>query len=520
MTRVGEYDSGVGPVEQGARRGPRDYLRMISRGRPVIVATVLVVTVPALVMALLTTPAYAAQAEVLLQPRTSETLFDPTTSVPIDPGRQVRNEIRVVSSAPVRAAVETALGPVPKATARAVGASDLISVSVRSTDPARAAVVANAYATSYIEYSRKQAVDDVLAASRQVQNKISELQQQIDTAAGGAQRESLVASQGFFKQKLDQLQVEGALKQGGAQLVTPATAPSSPVSPRPLRTGILALLFGLLVGVGLALLRELLDDSVRSKDDFERLVPDVPVLGLIPVVSTWRGKDDPYLVSLEEPTSPAAEAYRTLRTSIQFIGLDQPMQTLQITSANTQEGKTTTLANLGVALARSGPTVAIVCCDLRQPRIHEFFGLSNEVGFTSVLLGKVPLAGAIQEVPQQARLFVLASGPVPPNPSELLSSKRTVEVLGSLQAEYDIVLIDAPPVLPVTDSLILSGRVDATLLVVVAGSTSRKEAVRAMELLRQVEAPVVGALLNGAETADSYGYTNESARKGRVPAPG
>lgn len=493
---------------------------MISRRRPIFAASVLVVTVPALVISLLTTPVYVAQAEVLLQPRTSETLFDPTTSVPADPLRQVRNEIRVVSSASVRAEVEAQLGSVPKATARAVGASDVISVSVRSPDPARAAVVANAYATSYIEHRRKLAVDDVLAATRQVESKIGELRQQIDAAAGGAQKESLVASQGVFKQKLDQLQVDGALKQGGAQLVTPATAPSSPVSPRPLRTGIVALLFGVVIGVGLALLRELLDDSVRSKADFERWVPDVPVLGLIPVVSSWRAKDGPYLVSLEEPASPAAEAYRALRTSIQFIGLDHPMQTLQITSANTQEGKTTTLANLGVALARSGPTVAIVCCDLRQPRVHEFFGLSNEVGFTSVLLGKVPLAGAMQEVPGQARLSLLSSGPLPPNPSELLSSRRTVEVLGSLQAEYDIVLLDAPPVLPVTDSIILSGRVDATLLVVVAGSTSRKEAARAMELLRQVDAPVVGAVLNGAETEDSHGYAYESAVGGRLPAQG
>jgi capsular exopolysaccharide synthesis family protein len=485
-----------------------------------IAASALVITVPALVISLLTTPVYSAQAEVLLQSRTSETLFDPTTSLPTDPRRQVRNEIRVVSSAPVRAAVETQLGPVPKATARAVGASDVISVSVRSTDPARAAVVANAYATSYIEHRRKQAVDDVLAATRQVQSKMSELQQQIDAATAGAQRESLVASQGLFKQKLDQLQVDGALKQGGAELVTSATVPSSPVSPRPLRTGLVALLFGVGIGVGLALLRELLDDSVRTKADFERLVPDVPVLGLIPVVSTWRGKDGPYLVSLEERTSPAAEAYRTLRTSVQFIGLDQPVQTLQITSANTQEGKTTTLANLGVALARSGPTVAIVCCDLRRPRVHEFFGLPNDVGFTSVLLGKVPLAGAVQEVPAQARLSLLSSGPLPPNPSELLSSRRTVEVLGSLQAEYDIVLIDAPPVLPVTDSLILSGRVDATLLVVVAGSTSRREVARAMELLRQVDAPVVGAVINGAETEDLHGYTYESAVDGRMPTPG
>ncbi len=500
-------------LEDHAREfGLRDYLRVVTGRKQLIIVVTLLVTVPAVVLSLLKTPVYAGQAEVLLQPKTSETLFDPNSGVRADPARQVQNEIRILSSAPVRDAVRAQLGSAPKVSASAIGTTDIIRVTARSTDPARAASLSNAYATSYIDYRRKQAVDDVLAAGQQVQAKISELQKQIDTAPTGAQKDSLIQAQALFKQRLDQLQVDGALKQGGAQLVTPAVVPTSPVEPQPLRTGIVAFLFGLVLGLGLAFLREFLDDSVKSKDDFERVAPGLPVLGLIPVVSAWRGKETPYLVSLADSTSPAAEAYRTLRTSVQFLGLDQPMRILQITSANPQEGKTTTLANLAVALARSGSTVAIVCCDLRRPRVHEFFGLSNEVGFTSVLLGKVGLAAAMQPVPEQPRLSLLASGPLPPNPSELLSSKRTVEVLGSLQAEYDIVLIDAPPVLPVTDALVLSGRVDATLLVAVAGATTRKEAARAVELLRQVDAPLVGAVLNGVDTEGSYGYAYQSYR--------
>ena len=492
--------------------GLRDYFRIVGRRKQLIVVIVLLVTVPAVVLALLKTPVYAGQAEVLLQQRTSETLFDSNTGVRNDPARQVQNEIRILSSAPVRDAVRAQLGSAPKVSATAIGATDLIRVTARSTDPARAASLANAYATAYINYRRTQAVDDVLAASQQVQTKISELQSQIDAAPVGPQKDSLVQAQALFKRTLDQLQVDGALKQGGAQLVTPAVEPTSPVEPQPIRTGVVALFFGLVLGLGLAFLREFLDDSVKNKDDFERVAPGLPVLGLIPVVSGWKGKETPYVVSLADPTSPASESFRALRTSIQFLGLDQPMRTLLITSANPQEGKTTTLANLAVALARSGSTVAVVCCDLRRPRVHDFFGLSNEVGFTSVLLGKVGLAGAMQEVPDQARLSLLASGPLPPNPSELLSSKRTVEVLGSLQAEYDIVLIDAPPVLPVTDALVLSGRVDATLLVAVAGATTRKEAARAVELLRQVDAPLVGAVLNGVDPEGSYGYSYQSYR--------
>ncbi|MCA1693237.1 MAG: hypothetical protein LC749_00105, partial [Actinobacteria bacterium] len=392
--------------------GLRDYLRIVARRKQIIVIVVLLSVVPAVVFSLLQTPQYEGRAEILLQQRTSETLFDPNTGVRADPARQVANEVRILSSQPVRNEVRARIGSAPKVDAAGIGTTDLISVSARSNDPSRAALVANTYANAYIDLRRKQAVDDVLAASQQVQSKISDLQKQVDGTPAGAQKDSLVQTLAGFKQQLDQLQVAGALKQGGAQLVTPAVVPTSPVAPQPLRTGIIALFLGLVVGLGLAVLREFLDDSVKSKDDFERVASGVPVLGLIPVVSAWRGREDAYLVSIEDPTSPAAEAYRTLRTSVQFLGLDQPMRTLQVTSANPQEGKTTTLANLAVALARSGSTVAIVCCDLRRPRVHEFFGLQNDVGFTSVLLGKVPLAGAMQEVPDQARLSLLASGPL------------------------------------------------------------------------------------------------------------
>jgi polysaccharide biosynthesis transport protein len=499
-------------AEQEGELGLQDYVGVLRRRKGTIAVAVMLVTVPAVVISLLQTPKYAGTADLLLLPRSSETLFNPDSGARNDPNREVQNEIRILTSQPVRAAVRGELGSAPKVKATPDGQTDVIRVTATDVNPERARDLANAYANAYIEYRRKQAVDDVLAASQQVQSKITDLQKQIDGAAAGAPRDSLVQAQALFKQKLDQLQVDGALKRGGAQLVTPATVPTNPVSPQPVRTAVIALVLGLLLGLALAFLREFLDDSVKSKDELERVAPGVPVLGLIPVVPAWRGKDTPYLVSIADPTSPAAEAYRTLRTSIQFIGLDQPMRTLQVTSANPQEGKTTTLANLAVALARSGSTVAIVCCDLRRPRVHEFFGLTNDVGFTSVLLGKVPLAGAMQEVPDQARLSLLASGPLPPNPSELLASKRTVEVLGSLQAEYDIVLVDVPPVLPVTDALVLSSRVDATLLVAVAGATSRKEAARAVELLGQVEAPLVGAVLNGVDTEGSYGYAYQSYR--------
>jgi capsular exopolysaccharide synthesis family protein len=163
-----------------------------------------------------------------------------------------------------------------------------------------------------------------------------------------------------------------------------------------------------------------------------------------------------------------------------------------------------------LALARAGQRVVMIDCDLRRPRVHEFFGLPNEVGLTSVLLGEVSLSQAVHEVPEERYLMCLASGLLPPNPSELLASKRTVQVLTALQAESDIVLIDCPPVLPVTDAAVLSARVDATLLVATARVTTRRDFGRAMELLRQVEAPLVGAVLNGVTEEGAYGYAYKS----------
>jgi len=491
----------------------------------------------------LQTPVYQGTAEVVLQTRTTESLFDPNTGEARDPARAVQTQIRVLESAPVMAAARRKIGSLPKVSASPVGQTDVIQVHVESTDARRAASAANAYADSYIEFRRKQAVEEVLAAGNEVQAKVDDLQNQIqllDQQLSGRPplqqdqtekaiapvRQALVSQQSLFKQKLDQLQVDAALKTGGAQLVTPASVPTAPIKPRPARSAALALVIGLALGTGLAFFRDYLDDSIKTKEDVERAAGSRAVLGMIPAVGAWKDRKHALVASLVEPKSPVAEAYRTLRTSIQFMSLDRPMRTLQVTSAAASEGKSTTIANLGVALAQAGQRVVIVCCDLRRPRVHEFFALPNTIGFTSVLLGDVELASALQAVPGFERLQLLASGPVPPNPSELLAGRRAVEVLTAVQAEADVVLIDCPPVLPVTDAAVLSSRVDATLVVATAGTTTRKELQRTHELLDQVGAPVIGSVLNGVDPEGSYGYryryayseTTESGTKRGVVA--
>jgi capsular exopolysaccharide synthesis family protein len=514
----------------------RHYLAVVQRRKLTILLAVVAMVGSTLAVSLLQTPVYQATSQVVFKPSSSEQIFAPQSYVA--PAR-VATEIEVMKSRSVRDAVSAALGAVPTVQISAVAETNVVAITAESTEPAEAARIANVYAETFTETRRAQQVDDLLDAGRQVQAKIDELdrelaelerplaeldaqivatvplvdrqrlqeQRRILQQDIAIQRQTLQSQRADFADQRDRLELSTNLTQtGGAQVVSVAEEPTTPVRPKPLRNAALALVAGLVLGVGLALLRDHLDDTVVTKEDVERATGNLDVLALIPAVEGWRDREKPYVVSLAEPASPPAEAYRSLRTAVQFIGINQPMRVVQVTSPNASEGKTTTLANLAVALANAGQRVIVVCCDLRRPRIHEFFGLDNAVGFTSVLLGEYPLSAALQSVPGVGRLFLLPSGPPPPNPSELLASMRTAEVFAALRSECDVVLVDSPPTLPVTDATVLSRMADATILVGTAGRTTRREYHRSIEVLRQVEAPLVGTVLNGIEPEGLYGY--------------
>ena len=518
----------------------RDYLRVMRRRRVVIAASVITVTVTAVLLSLSGTKIYQARALVLLQTRLAETVFQ-------DNPRQtsIQTEIRVLRSMPVRQAVEKELGSAPSVSASALRDADVFQVSARSPDPEGAALIANTYAEAYIEYRRSQAVEDLKTASSEVQKSIDRTQGQIDALTAEiakltprqgallepltARRDGQVTQLSILRRRLDQLGADAALRSGGAQLVTPAAPSNIPVSPKPIRNAVTGLGVGLVLGLCFAFVFEHFDDTIKAKGHLERAVSGIPVIGTIPIVSSWRRRGDPLVISRTDPNSPVSEAYRSLRTSISFLGIEHAMRTLQITSPSAGDGKTTTLANLAVALARAGQRVILVGCDLRRPRIHEFFDLPNDVGFTSAVLGETRLTAALQAVPGEDNLQLLASGPLPPNPSELLTSPRTREILAALEHQADIVLLDSPPVLPVTDAAILSTRVDATFIVATSGKTTKRGVARAVELLHQVGAPVIGAIFNGASLDEHYGTDRHSyyrqddqplLRLGRRPQPG
>jgi succinoglycan biosynthesis transport protein ExoP len=501
----------------------RHYLRVLRRRKWTVAFASLTVVAAAVVASLLQTPLYASRAEVLLRPDPEEgALADPESRREV--ARAIPTEIRLLQSNPVRDRVRAKLGFAPTVTVKQVDNTEFLAVRAEHAHAATAAAIANAYAEEYIDYRRDQAVDALVAVSDRLQAQIAADQREIDALTASlaavrpgepltpdqqrqaSQRETLQRRVASNEQTLADTQARAEVASGQAQLVRPAAVPDEPFRPTPVRTGLLALGIGLTFGLGLAFLVDYLDDSLKTIDDIGRVARNLPVLGTIPLVPSWKDRRRAVLVSLDDTKSLPSEAYRTVRTSVQFLGLDRPLRTLQVTSAGAHEGKTTTLANLAVTLAHAGQRVVAVCCDLRKPRLHEFFRLPNAIGFTSVLLGDVPLSSALQRVKGVPGLSLLASGPPPPNPSELVGGARAAEVLTALAATFDVVLVDCPPVLPVTDAAALSRRVDATLLVATAGTTTTKALGRAVELLRQVEAPLIGTVLNGVGAESGYGY--------------
>lgn len=499
------------------------FLAAMCRRKATIAVVALAMSASALTFSLLQTPVYQGETRIALDPAGGTAVFEPVGAEPrIEPALLITTEIELLKSDRVKAAVRQELGPVDDVEASRVGDTLLINVNGHSTEPERAAAITNAYARNYIELRRQQASEQLLEATSQMRASVAELEAQLDAldADAGPEHAALVQQHARFRERIDQLEIEAALESGGAHIVGEAEIPTTPVAPTPARDAALALIVGSMLGVGLALLLEYRDDSIKTKDDLAEVVKPLPVLGTIPTVSAWRhaklGEHGPHIVARSETGSLAAgEAYRGLRTSVRLLGVERPLTTIQLTSPLAGDGKTTTLANLAMVLVAAGHRVVMVDCDLRRPSLHSAFDLSNHIGFTSVLARETDVATALQQVPGARNLALLASGALPPNPSELLGAKRTSQVLFELRADFDIILLDCPPVLSVTDAAVLSVWVDATLLLARARVTTRNQLQEAVEVLRQAEAPLSGVVLNQVAPEERYGdyYVEQQERQ-------
>jgi polysaccharide biosynthesis transport protein len=326
-------------------------------------------------------------------------------------------------------------------------------------------------------------------------------------------------------------------------LVRPATDPSNPIGSNTLNTMLVGALLGLMLGLVLAFVQETLDTSIGTIEDVESYL-DVKVLGIVPHIDPREMMErlierrpalaqmDPealqshsLLITHFDPKSPVAEAYRTLRTNIQFQRMERGGKVLVVTSPTLQEGKTTTIVNLALTMAQSGQKTLLVGGNMRRPSIHRFFGIPREPGLSDILVGNAQWRDCVRGVadilmgrfemedimasPGLDNLHIIEAGPIPANPSELLSTAAMRDFIQAVSAEYDIVLIDTPPILPVTDSAIVAGQVDGVLLVYQAGKVGRLVLKRAKSHLESARAKVWGIVLNDLQTEISgYTYTH------------
>jgi tyrosine-protein kinase len=495
----------------------RSYLGVIGRRKWWVVGVTILFFGAAVAMSLMVDPQYRLKAVVQSRsPSDPVALVLGNGNMGLDQNREAENQLAYLNSTDLRFAVLDscdeeimACGDTWSVKAQAAGSdnenrnttSNVVELTLISTAPEGARNVLNLFAETYAEEQRSLEQERLISLTQELSDAISDLNQRIAQADDPQTRDSLEEARDNFQEQVFNLQFStGIANGGGARVISRASVPDTPISPNIPRNLAIGLVFGLFLGVAVAFLRDYFDDSVKSKDVVER-VTGVPALGLIPRFDTKASE----LVASSAPTAPAAEAFRSLRTSVKFMGVDRDIRVLQVTSPSQGEGKTLIAANLAAVFAQAGDRVVLVGADLRRPRMEDMVGVPLTPGLTGVLIGEVALPQAIRGVEGQPNLSVLPAGHPPPNPSELLSGERAHRLVEVLSQTYDLVILDSPPVLPVSDSLVLAGMADSTLLVASSNRTSRRALDRCVELLDQVGAPLVGAVLTSLAPGATYG---------------
>lgn len=402
--------------------------------------------------------------------------------------------------------------------------TQILVISVEDTDPERAALIANTLGTVFIEKNTEREnlryAEPIANWQERIQalaNDIEALEIEISnmgtptTAEGQAQlsrletqlNETQIRYTEAFN-NLNDLQLNQAKESSNVVPIEAAQPPNFPIRPRTTTNTLLATVAGAMLALGFVFLIEYLDDTVKTQDQI-REDTDLSTLGAIAQIKA----DDPAerLVTAQRPRDPISEAYRVLRTNLSFSAIDGDLKRILITSASPGEGKSTTTANLAVVMAQTGKRVIVVDSDLRRPVQHKVFSVTNNQGLTTAILdSETPIHFHLQET-KVPGLRVMTSGPIPPNPAELLNSHRMSQVIQTLQGEADILLFDTPPVLSVTDAAILAPEMNGSVLVVHTGKTRRDTFAQAVERLQKAGAPIFGAVLNRLKpTRSGYYY--------------
>jgi polysaccharide biosynthesis transport protein len=458
-------------------------------------------TVPAAALAysLLQTPQYTASASLLFGSTSlDQRLQSSANTEESDPIRVAATNLKLVSLRRISVLTAEALAQPDltadevseKVTVNPEGESDLVSVEATDESPEFAAELANTFARQYIAFRRNSD-----------RAKVARAQDLIDSQLAALSTEERASEVGDrLEEKKRQLEVVGALQTGNAELVQPAVAPDSPSSPQTQRNIALGVLLGLFLGIGLALLREQLDRRVRDIEDVEDVF-GMPVLGTIP-----QSRNIPKLGPGFElaPTGMEGEAFRMLRANLRYFNVDREINTILITSAAPQDGKTTVSVNIALADARAGERVLLIEGDLRRPTVAEKLGVtSSDSGLSLVLAGARKPEDAIESF---HGVDVLPAGPLPPNPAELIESKRMQDLVAWAEREYDRVIIDTPPAAVVADALSLFSQVGGVVIITRLQQSPRSAAEHLRDQLANTGAPVLGIVVNGVPAPPESSY--------------
>lgn len=458
------------------------------------------------------TPVYESEVGVLVE--TLSTQGDRNNQVNLD------TEVELLGSVPVAELVIKGLElKVSTDTLRndlavsAIGNTEILQLAYRHPDRREAQRRAQAFADAYLDYRRQRDIENITAESTRIEAELTVLNDRLnqvnsELATADEKKRPALQSQAtlllglIIERQLGQLGLTQALSVG--RVVEPATIPTSPASPNHLINGAFGLGAGLFLGVASAFMRTRLSGRLGTTHEVEAFL-GAPVLAVIPHVSQWKRRNESFLVTRSDRQSAAAEAYRLLRTNLLSASKASSIKTLLVTSAQTREGKSATAANLAVVVAESGKRVALVSADLRKPTLNKFFNAPNRLGLTDVLLRRVELGEAMTFVGPNLRL--LTSGSANASPGELLGSPEMGRLLNELESLADVIIIDSPPVLPVTDAITIASMDNAVLFVVGPGSTVQATLASSREHLEKVGANIVGAVLNNFDSPLARAYS-------------
>ena len=499
----------------------REYLSVIRRRWPWVVATVAGSLAVALIASFVTTPLYESTAQLTFvkQPDIASAIGGSSIGLSsTDVQLQSETYAALMTTEEMKRRAEDVLGePIPddvEVSAEYVPDTAVLRISAVSDNPAEAQAVANAYAGGFAAWRKQVAVEQYAQAEGIIEGRIQRF-------ASDANKDTNAA----YLQLIGRLQDIQILKEaatGNFVIASKGTLPTEPILPNHVRDAMIGLLIGIVASIGLVTLVEQLDVRVHSVDEIGEAL-GLPILARVPRIG-GNGGDDSGPVTLRDPVGPNAEAYRIFRGNLEFADIDGGVRTLMVTSAVQGEGKSTTAANLAVAAALGGKRVILVDADLRRASMHRLFGLKNNLGLSSVLTGRATLAESLHRVPLpggseaepgvKQGLAVLTSGPLPPNPGEIAASQRLADFLASLTGLADLVLVDAPPFLVVGDAGALSRAVDGVVVVARLGVLTRAMAQDSRTLLASLPCRVLGVAVVGIPTESAayrYKYYSKHA---------